>query len=335
MNRKNLIVSIIIAIIAGFSVTSIINFFHKGDVNVFKLLLSIPLKVYLVSFFIFFSSYLLEAIRMQYLLRHRGYKVSFFSVLYNNIMGYFFSYLTPFAMGGQPFQVYHLTTLKVPSSYATGIMAARLLQNSIGASLIAIIMLNTSMAWLLEKGKIIFLGITISLISAGVLITAMFFPGVLKPLVRLLSSIFKKPTWYSAFEKWVEDFKENIEYMWKKNTYMMVIDSIGWFAVIAIQLYSLFYILKSAFNIGINYWFLFGSINAVNAFAYFIPTPGSSGGIEATYQVVLASITGDAEVSLKAIVGWRFIAYYLQIALGSVLLWKNLKSTNKDTGMKL
>ncbi|ONN28065.1 hypothetical protein XJ44_00535 [Thermosipho affectus] len=325
MKNKRIFLSIIFAVISGLTVVSIMNFLHKGNINIVSLIFSVPIKIYLVAFLIFFSSYFLEAFRMMYLLWHRGYKVSYFSLLYNNILGYFFSYLTPFAMGGQPFQIYHLVKKGVDSSYATGIMVARVLQNSLGGAIIAIIMLNTSMGWIMDKGKLVLLGIAISLISSFILILSMVVPEVMIPIVRGMSKILRKTNWVTRFENWVSNFKSSLEYMWKENTYIMIVDILGWFFIVMLQLFSLFYILKGISSLKINFWFLFGSINAVNAIAYFIPTPGSSGGIEATYQYVLSSIVGNSEISLIAITGWRFIAYYLQLVLGTFMLWINNK----------
>ena len=320
MGNKKMILSIIIAIVAGFTVLSLINFFNRGEVNVLPLLLSVPIKVYILSFLIFVSSYFIEALRMMYLLYHRGYRVKFGQVLYNNIVGYLFSYLTPFAMGGQAFQVYHLSSIGVDSSYATGVMAARILQNSIGNMVIAIIMLNTTLGWLLKEGHIVIVGIAISLTSSTFLIISMAKPEVLVPLVKIVSKIFKKEKWLQKYKKWSSDFRESIEYMWKKNLYIMFIDIFGWFCVIAIQLFSLFFIIKVAFHVDVNYWMLFGMINAVNALAYFVPTPGASGGIEATYQYVLSMLVKDSDIALKSITSWRFVAYYMQIILGTILM---------------
>ncbi|MCD6449132.1 MAG: flippase-like domain-containing protein [Thermotogaceae bacterium] len=326
-----MIFSIIIAIAAGFTVISLMNFFNRGEVNILPLLFSVPIKVYVLSFLIFVSSYIVEALRMMYLLLHRGYRVNFWQILYNNIIGYFFTFLTPFAMGGQAFQIYHLSTIGVDSSYATGVMAARILQNSIGNMVIAIIMLNTTLGWLLKEGHIVIVGISISLTSSTFLIISMAKPEILSPLIKIIYKIFKKKKWLHNYENWSRDFRESIEYMWKKNLYIMFIDSFGWFCTIALQLLSLFYILKVAFHVNINYWILFGMINAVNALAYFVPTPGASGGIEATYQYVLSMLTKNSDIALKSITSWRFVAYYMQIVLGTVLLASS-KSTDGQGG---
>jgi uncharacterized membrane protein YbhN (UPF0104 family) len=101
---------------------------------------------------------------------------------------------------------------------------------------------------------------------------------------------------------------------------LVIVDVIGWLFILIIQLYSLYYIVCQLTDVKPNFWLIFGSINAVNAIAYFVPTPGASGGIEFTYQTVLSKIIGDNEISLKAITSWRFVSYYLQIFFGMVLL---------------
>ncbi len=320
MNLKKIVISLVIAISAGFSVITILNFLHAGRAEFLSLYRSVPISVYLVAFLIFTSSYIVEALRMMYLLWMRGYRVGFFKALYNNIMGYFFSYLTPFAMGGQPFQVVHLSSLGVDSSYATGIMGLRLLENSIGGAVIALIMLNTSFKWILESGRMIMLGIAISITASLLLLLSMLKPVVLRPVISFVAKTFKLKDLPEKFEEWRERFEDSVNYMMKSNYHLVIVDVLGWFFIVGIQLYSLYYVIVSLVKFHPNFWLIFGAINAVNALAYFVPTPGASGGIELTYQLVISKIISSSESALKAVSVWRFIGYYAQIGLGTVLL---------------
>lgn len=319
MNSKKIFISILVAFISGFTVVIFLNLFHRGKAEFFSLLSSLPIYVYLLAFLIFTSSYFLEAFRIFYLVRHKGYRVSFFSTLYNTVVGYLFSFLTPFAMGGQPFQIVHLSKLGVDSGYATGIMGTRVLENSLGGAVIALIMLNTSLGWILKRGHLVIVGIFISLSVSVAIVLAMLKPKILMPLVRVSSKIVKKDL-EKPFDNWRKNFELSVNYIWKDNFHLMVFDVLEWLATLVIQIYSLFYVLSFLSSGNLNFWLVFGSVNAVNALAYFIPTPGASGGIEFTYQYVLSGITMDSGVALKAVTAWRMASYYLQILLGMMFL---------------
>lgn len=319
MRMKKILLSLFIAFVSSFTVVIFLNFFHRGRAGFLDLLSTLPIHIYFMAFLIFTSSYFLEALRIVYLVRHRGYKIGFFSAIYNTVIGYLFSFLTPFAMGGQPFQVFHLSKLGVDSSYATGIMGARMLENSLGGAVIALIMLNTSLGWILKNGHLVIGGVIISLSVSIAIVISMFKPKILMPLVKIASRIFKKDL-VESFNTWRENFELSINYMWKENFYLIILDVLEWFATLVIQIYSLFYILNFLSNVKLNFWLVFGSINAVNALAYFIPTPGASGGIEFTYQYVLSGITMNSGIALKAVTSWRVVSYYLQILLGIIFL---------------
>ena len=319
MSSKKILISLVVAFLSGFTVVIFLNFFHMGKAEFFSLLSALPVYVYVMAFLIFTSSYFLEAFRIFYLARHKGYRVSFFSTLYNTVVGYLFSFLTPFAMGGQPFQIVHLSKLGVDSSYATGIMGTRVLENSLGGAVIAIIMLNTSLGWILNRGHLVIVGIIISLSVSAAVVIAMLKPKILMPLVRMSSKLFKKDL-EKPFDDWRKNFELSVRYMWRDNFYLMILDVLEWLATLVIQIYSLFFVLSFLSNSKLNFWLVFGSVNAVNALAYFIPTPGASGGIEFTYQYVLSGITMDSGIALKAVTAWRMVSYYVQILLGMLFL---------------
>jgi len=58
-------------------------------------------------------------------------------------------------------------------------------------------------------------------------------------------------------------------------------------------------------------WVVFTALN-------FVPTPGASGGAEAAFVLVYSALL-PAEVIGIATAGWRFLTFYLQLGLGSVI----------------
>ncbi|HEX8906305.1 MAG TPA: lysylphosphatidylglycerol synthase transmembrane domain-containing protein [Longimicrobiaceae bacterium] len=58
-------------------------------------------------------------------------------------------------------------------------------------------------------------------------------------------------------------------------------------------------------------WVVFTAIN-------FVPTPGASGGAEAAFVLVYSALLPAAVIGI-ATAGWRFLTFYLQLGLGSVI----------------
>ncbi len=321
MDKKKIVISIFVALVSSVSAIAIVNFLTRREVVVFSDLVNVRPIVYLTAFAIFTSSYLVEALRLKVVVEMGGYRLKFSDSLVNNILGYLFSFLTPFAMGGQPFQVYHMKLVGVDTEYSTGVMMTRILQNSLGATVIALIVLNTNIGWIVKRGHIVIAGITISLFVTSFLFISMVNPHIFTPVVKVLSRIFKKENWVKDFEIWIDGFKEGVKKMWKENFKVMVLDVFGWFVALSIQIYALYYTIVEIVRKEPGFWKVFGLVNSVNALAYFIPTPGSSGGIETTYSFVLSALTDDPSKTLLAVTVWRISAFYLQIALGLSILF--------------
>jgi hypothetical protein len=58
-------------------------------------------------------------------------------------------------------------------------------------------------------------------------------------------------------------------------------------------------------------WVVFTALN-------FVPTPGASGGAEAAFVLVYSALLPEAVIGI-ATAGWRFLTFYVQLALGSLI----------------
>lgn len=69
-------------------------------------------------------------------------------------------------------------------------------------------------------------------------------------------------------------------------------------------------------------WVVFTALN-------FVPTPGAQGGAEAAFVLVYSALLPAAVIGI-ATSGWRFLTFYLQLALGSVIFtWLNLSDARR------
>lgn len=69
-------------------------------------------------------------------------------------------------------------------------------------------------------------------------------------------------------------------------------------------------------------WVVFTALN-------FVPTPGASGGAEAAFVLVYSALLPASVIGI-ATAGWRFLTFYVQLALGSVIFtWLNLSDARR------
>jgi glycosyltransferase 2 family protein len=70
-------------------------------------------------------------------------------------------------------------------------------------------------------------------------------------------------------------------------------------------------------------WVVFTALN-------FVPTPGASGGAEAAFVLVYSALLPASVIGI-ATAGWRFLTFYVQLALGSVIFtWLNLADARRE-----
>lgn len=99
--------------------------------NSFRLDLKMFLSFkFLFGVFILIAIYIIDAIRLKLLLHFFGYNVLIRETARNIIFGKFFSFITPMSIGGQPYQIYHLSKIGVKTEDATNIIISRTLEIS-------------------------------------------------------------------------------------------------------------------------------------------------------------------------------------------------------------
>ena len=241
---------------------------------------------------------------------------------------HFFNGITPFATGGQPFQVYAYTRLGVKPADSTGI----LMMNFI------IFMLVTNFYALCSLFYYPQLSSNISNLTSMVVIGFSINFFVLIFLISVATTkkvrewLEKALLWFCRFKflkKFIEPgipkfndycyqaqnaFKE----LWRHKTAFASCFVIKFFTM-GIYYAITFYILL-ALGVKVSHDQLFYIICGT-AFAItmcvFVPTPGSSGGIEFAFKSIFQSIAVGvtAEVAMGGMLLWRLLSYYLMMLL--------------------
>lgn len=242
----------------------------------------------------------------------------------------FFNGITPFSLGGQPFQLYSLKKDKV-IGYKDGI---KVIFKDFYSYQLALIILS-SMCLVLNKiyNIVVFDKFTVFLIIMGYLLNfiiallLLWLPNSNKNYNKIVDFIFNifckfkliknKNLLLDKYNNFIVDFKYKIKETLSDKS-----------LVVKCVLFNMIKIL----SLGVSTYFCFKSLGftpqifdcvvltiIVITMASFIPIPGSSGGVEYGFIVLFSMYLAKVNVNAALII-WRFLTYYLLIIIGGIMV---------------
>jgi len=242
---------------------------------------------------------------------------------------HFFNGITPLATGGQPFQAHSFSRAKVKISESTGLLLTNLIiymMVTTGFSLCGLffwktITVHVNVAWL----PIIIVGYVLNFM----MMLIMFALGVSKTVRNWLNKLvagLAKIKFLKFLEKKIPEISEYFEQVQESFSYLtkkkgaFLLATLTKILSFAFLYGSTFFILR-AMNVNVAasqaFLVLSGTSFAVTAVG-FIPTPGASGGVEASagqvYKSIIICLTGTAvgavAIANSVMLIWRLLSYY-------------------------
>ncbi|MFW5799260.1 MAG: lysylphosphatidylglycerol synthase transmembrane domain-containing protein [Spirochaetota bacterium] len=347
--------NVIISIIIGFATVSVIYVFMSDKYLIEKVII-MPYWLPLIGAALFFVVYIVDALRTKIILKALKEKPIKISSLINNaIQGFFFNYITPFSMGGQPYRIYDLSKNGISFIHASNAVVSRFLSQTFVTTVISIISYITFSRIFLSlgiSGSIFLIGFTIGMITSISILIFTISKKIKKLFFKILHLKFIKKivglTHYTSDEieliidKKVYEFRDSLELLWKGNFFIMLIEATLGIFIFFIHSFILFLFIKFLTAEGLAYPGILEilMIHYVMGFVvYYAPTPGSSGAIEYAYYQVLShpAFSEDRSAVLIGITAWRISTYYIPLIIGLItvfldkkLILKKGNKTNKD-----
>ena len=259
---------------------------------------------------------------------------------------HFYNGITPFAAGGQPFQIYSYTKRNVSTAKATGVILASFVTFMLVTNAFAFASLffyptisagfeEMGMGWIKYVsliGLIINFLVLLFMIAIGTskwlrnLITKgvtkitnwKFFYKKEKGLRRKIGNTLQKAV--PVFEQYCANAQTAFKETWSHKVatilalLIKIIDMAAYYVIP-------FFILKSV-GIDISYdkfiLVMFATSFAINAVVW-MPTPGGIGGIEYAFIIVIAAVTTADKSDPQAVVLiWRMLTYYFLLVLSFI-----------------
>lgn len=261
-----------------------------------------------------------------------------------SFLGKFYDGITPFSTGGQPMQIYYMTTKGVSGAESSAIVLIRYFGSIFGFTFIgAVYMILGVVFGVLDgvSGSTLlmvagWIGLTVNLIVPVFLAFFVFFPRFARALTQCfinagakLHIVKNKERAMAKALKTVDDFISSFKIIIKKP--LLLVLFIACCLAENFLTFSVPYFAMEVLSCNVDGMFF--TVMALNVFTTFgvsfIPTPGNSGVVEGM-GVLAFSVAAGAALAWCVLI-WRFAVYYVYILIGMIiticdLIIKNVKN---------
>lgn len=355
-NRSKLIFSLIVLI--ALTALVIVLFVNFGDIRNFSLTFHEITQnnnwVWLFCAFLLIVAYLVLYPFSLYVFCHALKIQASFSDTYEIGMSeHFYSGVTPFATGGQPFQVYFFKNVGVPTDQSTGAVLATFGAHLIVTNIYAIISLFFFPYFIkgLQMGALkdiewMNTSAFVAVVAVGYffnLLTLAFTflvgandhmkNGIVKIMVALARIPFLKkmlekqiPTFTAYCDNTQKGFHEILSH--KKHFILScLIRFVTMFCYYAIPYFLLKGLGAGFADNAASFWVVFFSTSFAITAVVWVPTPGATGGLDYMFAIVIGSLTASGLItsgaaglsSLAASLLWRMFTYYFPLLVSFVI----------------
>lgn len=240
---------------------------------------------------------------------------------------HFFNGITPLATGGQPFQAYSFSKAKVKISDSTGLLLMNFLVFMLVTNGFALCSLFFFERFVTDTAMSIIavIGFTMNFIVFSCTVVLGSSKTVRKWMMKLISLLCKIKFLAKLIEPRLEGMHRYLEQV--QAAFHTLMSRKGHFAlailtkVLSMAAYygTTFFILRALhINVSVDelFFIICGTSFAITM-VVFLPTPGSSGGIEGSFAAVFGSLIiasgglDDGSVTHGGMLMWRLMTYYL------------------------
>ncbi len=279
----------------------------------------------------------INAFRLVLLFRIFGIKFRFRDAFVNNFLMQYFNNITPLAVGGQPYQVYDLTARGINVTTAAAVIVSRYVTTNIAILIVAVTFLPQYWRAFLNIpgiGIFVFLGAFMSFAMLLLLATVSYSQKMLDILLKLLTkrkfmkkllSKFLKCRPLDVREILREKFQEFHKYMlivWRKAPFYMFFDIFLAISFSFVFKFILYFVLlgitnSSGATLNASVIDIWGIQELLYLVAYYVPSPGASGAMEAGLFFMLGGSVSKSLLGVGIAV-WRLLTYHLIIVVGTI-----------------
>lgn len=266
-----------------------------------------------------------------YILLYKATKISRPIISYKSTaICRYYDCITPFSFGGQPFQIYYLSTRGVNAGIATSVPMAKYMFSQISFSIIALIMLILGSGTYGEQSKLVVTISIISLIISMLFLLAIIFLSLSKKVApRLVISIVKflsklnlvkdyEKTYRARFRSLLE-YQKSIRY-YLRSFWVALCTFIASALMVILRAlipYLIYMMLSSKMEVG--FAVIFCKCVICELATMYIPLPGGAGMAEISFTALFSSLFSDG-LLFWAMLIYRIASYYIYILQGVLVI---------------
>ncbi|MDF2699471.1 MAG: hypothetical protein K0Q49_1027 [Haloplasmataceae bacterium] len=326
--KKNLLLILLI------SIAVYLYFLLKNDASIiFNNIINIKLYYIVILISIVCVYLLIDGLTLHLFTINKVKGVAFHDTLKVNLATQFFSGITPFASGGQPFQVFYLNTRGIKTKDSTSIVMMNFIVYNVAFSIVGLTFLIWKYTYFNEllRGKeyLLLIGFLVNTFVTVITLVLAFSKRIYHFLIEKLWIKVIKWKFLRKFklENKTEKMKDTIEGFNKeikelnKNKKLLIV-SILLNIIKILLIYTVPIIIFKGLGNNVNSYinYIVGAFFIAMIMAY-IPLPGGSLGAEGIFHLIYFSLVGNKEMIISAMILWRFMTYYLLIILGAISIF--------------
>ena len=243
----------------------------------------------------------------------------------------FFNAVTPFATGGQPYQIYYLKQCGINYAASTGVVIQNFIVYQIALVTLGLIALFCNKifnifhkVYILQK--LIALGFIINTLVIVVMFAVAFDRKLNKKLINLGITILTKlhivKNKEAQLKKWdesINNFHESAKRLLRDKTDFIGNIVYNFLALCCLYLIPFFVYLAMHKNGAINPGISIITSAYIMIIGSFVPIPGATGGLEYGFVQFYGNFFAGSVLSATMLV-WRFITYYFGLIVGAIAL---------------
>ncbi len=340
--KKNFILVFII----GFGIYFYILFRHDV-VEVANKIKQININYIFVVFALLLAYVALEALVIFKFANEKVKGVSYLDAFRLNLSTQFFNSITPFAAGGQPFQVLYLSARGIKAKDSTSIILMNFITYNISVIIVGLLSLILKFNYfnniiegiefkyflLIGFGVNVFITVLTFVLAFSrriyhIIIEVIWIKVIRWPLLKKFKLERKTEKIKIAINEFNHEIKELNKHkrLWIQGVLYHVIRNILFFMI------PLFIFIALGENVSGNEINLVVGVVFVMMVMSYFPLPGGSGGAELFFTLIFGAFFINS-VIVAGVLLWRFITYYLYLLLGFIALItlnykKNLDNIN-------
>ena len=241
----------------------------------------------------------------------------------------FFHAITPFATGGQPYEIYRLNKDGISIINAANISIQNFIIYQTALVLLGIFAVTYNYIFKLYPDitllkNLVLIGFIINFLVIVVLFSFTYFKKgnkvVINFIINILSKlkiIKNKEEKINQFEKYLSDFNDGAKILLKNKKKFIMLILLQLLSLSLLYLVPYFIIKGVGLNISI--------VNVIVTSAYvmligaFVPIPGGTGGLEYGFISFYGNFITGPKINAIMLI-WRFVTYYFGMILGAIIL---------------